>query len=130
MYRVSLAVCCYKQKKWLNRCLRSVASQTLDRREFEVIVINDGSIDDTAGIAQSYGEKIIYLEQDNAGQGAARNAGLDIATGDFIAFLDADDFWKPEFLERCTAFLEETPDAVAVNTGLIMGRIASFSTGH
>jgi glycosyltransferase involved in cell wall biosynthesis len=70
-------------------------------------------------VAQDYGNRITYLEQANAGQGAARNAGLKVATGEFVAFLDADDYWQPEFLERCIGFLQQHPEAVAVNTGLI-----------
>jgi glycosyltransferase involved in cell wall biosynthesis len=101
----------------LKQCLDSVLAQSLAAAE--VIVINDGSTDRTAEVAQSYGEQVVYLEQDNQGQGAARNAGLKIARGTYIAFLDADDYWLPGFLEATTAFLSEHDEAVAVNTGLI-----------
>jgi hypothetical protein len=85
----------------------------------EIIVINDGSTDGTADVARRYGDRIVFLEQENAGQGAARNAGLAVASGEYIAFLDADDYWQPEFLERCVDFLESHSEAVAVNTGLL-----------
>jgi glycosyltransferase involved in cell wall biosynthesis len=85
----------------------------------EVIVINDGSTDATAAVARSYGDRIVYLEQENLGQGAARNAGLAIAQGAYIAFLDADDYWKPEFLVACVEFLRTHAEAIAVSTGLI-----------
>ena len=98
-------------------CLDSVLAQTV--QAFEIIVVNDGSVDTTAEIVAGYGTRIIYLEQENAGQGAARNAGLHAAKGELIAFLDADDFWKPRFLEKCIAFLQEHPECVAVNTGLV-----------
>lgn len=98
-------------------CLDSILAQT--DPAFEIVVVNDGSVDETAEIAAGYGSKIIYLEQENAGQGSARNAGLQTAKGELIAFLDADDFWKPEFLEKCAAFLQEHPECAAVNTGLI-----------
>jgi glycosyltransferase involved in cell wall biosynthesis len=85
----------------------------------QTIVINDGSTDETERVAKSYGKEIIYLEQKNQGQGAARNAGLSVAAGSLVAFLDADDYWKPRFLERCAAFLRTHPETVAVTTGLI-----------
>lgn len=86
----------------------------------QIIVINDGSTDGTAAIARSYGDRINYIEQENLGQGAARNAGLAIANGEFVAFLDADDYWRPGFLERCIEFLGRYTEAVAVSTGLIV----------
>jgi hypothetical protein len=102
----------------LNACIESVLLQS--QPALETIVINDGSIDHTAQIAKSYGDKIIYIEQSNQGQGAARNAGLEKATGEFVAFLDADDYWKPGFLENCLVFLEEYPEAIAVSTAFIV----------
>ncbi len=114
---VSVIIPAYNTENSLNQCLESVFSQTFLPRE--VIVINDGSEDDTAKIAHEYGDRIVYLYQENSGQGAARNTGLTVATGDYIAFLDADDYWKPDFLKRCVEFLDKYPDAVAVNTGLI-----------
>jgi glycosyltransferase involved in cell wall biosynthesis len=66
-----------------------------------------------------YVDRIIYRKQKNQGQGSARNAGLQLAVGNYVAFLDADDYWKPTFLERCVAFLKAHPECVAVNTGLI-----------
>ncbi len=114
---VSVIIPAYNVESCLKRCLDSVFAQTVGPAQ--VIVINDGSTDRTAEVAQSYGEQVVYLEQDNQGQGAARNAGLRIATGEYIAFLDADDYWLPGFLEATTAFLSEHEEAMAVNTGLI-----------
>lgn len=91
----------------------------------EVIVINDGSTDDTETVARSYGDRIIYFEQENAGQGAARNAGLRVAKGRFVAFLDADDYWLPGFLKACVDFLVTHSEAVAVNTGFIIKKLGS-----
>ncbi len=102
----------------LSQTLDSALSQTL--RPAQIIVINDGSTDETCAVARAYGDRITYLEQENAGQGAARNRGLQVAAGKYVAFLDADDYWRPGFLEHCVYFLEQHPEAVAVNTGLII----------
>lgn len=112
---VSVIIPAYNCASSLGRCLDSVFSQ--DRKPLQVIVINDGSTDDTAEKAQIYEDKIIFLEQENQGQGAARNAGLKIATGEYVAFLDADDYWLPGMLSKCVDYLTEHKDAVAVSTG-------------
>ncbi len=112
---VSVIIPAYNVEDSLRRCIESAFSQTL--KPTEIIVINDGSTDGTAEIANSYGNHISYLEQENAGQGAARNSGLRIAKGNFIAFLDADDYWLPGFLEACVVFLNNHPNFAAVNTG-------------
>lgn len=117
---VSVIIPAYNSAASVCRTIDSALAQNL--KPHEVIVINDGSTDNTAEVAQSYGDKIIYIEQDNQGQGSARNAGLKVATGRFIAFLDADDYWLPGFLKRCVGFLEEHQEAVAVSTGIIVKR--------
>lgn len=114
---VSVIIPAYNVENSLKNCIDSVLYQSLPAAE--IFVINDGSTDDTAKIAQSYGNKIIYLEQPNQGQGAARNAGLEKATGDFIAFLDADDYWLPDFLKTCVDFLNTNLETVAVWTAWI-----------
>ena len=113
--RASVIVPCYNDAVSVRRCLDSVGCQTL--KPFEVIVVNDGSTDESAQIVQAHGGVTKYLEQDNQGAGAARNAGIAAATGDYIAFLDADDFWLEGFLERCVMWLESHPEAIAVSAG-------------
>lgn len=113
MSSVSVIIPACNAESCLSTAVDSVLSQSLTAHE--IIVVNDGSTDDTVGVARSYGDRIIYADQENLGQGAARNHGLRIATGDYIAFLDADDFWLPKFLEKSVAFLENNPDAIAVN---------------
>ncbi|MBM3883621.1 MAG: glycosyltransferase [Verrucomicrobia bacterium] len=115
---VSVIIPAYLAEHSLPATLDSVWAQTLPAHE--VIVINDGSPDRTADVVRRYGDRIIYIEQENAGQGAARNRGLERATGEFVAFLDADDYWRPEFLSRCVAFLRAHPETVAVSTGCIL----------
>lgn len=84
----------------MSRCLDSVLNNTY--RDLEVICINDGSTDKSADILRQYAEKderIIAINQENAGVSAARNVGLDMATGDFVAFVDSDDRVHPQYFE-------------------------------
>ncbi len=115
--KVTVIIPAYNVENSLRICLDSVLQQTWINKE--IIVINDGSSDRTKDIAESYAHHIRYLEQENSGQGAARNAGLRLASGSFIAFLDADDYWQPTFLERTLTFLQENPNLVAVLTSWI-----------
>lgn len=121
---VSVIVPAYNAEASLGRTLESALAQEL--APHQVIVIDDGSTDDTPEVARAFarrddcGGRITCLEQENQGQGAARNAGLAVATGRFIAFLDADDYWHPAFLKHCVQFLETHPEAIAVSTGIIV----------
>ena len=94
---VSVVIPAYNAGRYIDEALESVLGQT--HRRVEAIVVDDGSTDDTRARVQAYGDRVRYLGQTNAGVGAARNRGLAAATGDFIAFLDADDVWRPEKLE-------------------------------
>jgi glycosyltransferase involved in cell wall biosynthesis len=82
-----------------------------------VIVVDDGSEDDTASILASYGERVKAIRQANAGAGAARNAGMDAASGAFIAFLDADDVWLPGKLRQQLDVLRQRPRVGFVFSG-------------
>jgi glycosyltransferase involved in cell wall biosynthesis len=105
--RVSVLMPAYNAERYLPEALDSVLSQS--RQPFEVIVVDDGSSDGTANVARGYGERIRYEHQPNAGIGAARNRGVELARGDQLAFLDADDRWEPDKLERQLAVLEAEP---------------------
>ena len=93
---VSVVIPAYNAERFIDEALQSVLAQTHER--LEVIVVDDGSTDRTAARVQAYGERARYIRQSNAGVGAARNRGLAAATGDWVAFLDADDLWQPEKL--------------------------------
>lgn len=88
----------------------------------EVIVIDDGSTDNTRAVCERFGGAIRYIQQRNAGPGAARNAGIREASGDWIAFLDHDDQWHPTKLQRQCAAIDQNPDAILCYTGLMMCR--------
>ncbi len=103
---VSVIIPAYNVAQYIGEALASVIAQTFT--DFEVIVINDGS-SDTVEFEQAiepFRERIIYLEQENLGAGAARNNGLLLARGKFVAFLDADDIWLPGFLAEMVSFIE------------------------
>ncbi len=101
---VSVIIPCYNQGKFLRDALESVTQQTY--QDLEIIVVNDGSHDDTAEVAKSFGERVSYVYQENAGQGAARNTGASRAKGDLLQFLDSDDLLAPDHIElHVQAFL-------------------------
>lgn len=97
---VSVIIPAYKVAPFIRETLDSVFAQTFT--DFEAIVINDDSPDtpELEQALESYNGKIIYLKQPNRGAGAARNSGLRIARGEYVAFLDGDDVWLPEFLSE------------------------------
>ena len=117
--KISVIIPTYNTSKSLKICIDSVLNQSAKPKE--IFVINDGSTDDTSIVAKSYDKKITYIEQKNQGQGSARNQGLKKATGEYIAFLDSDDFWLPNFLKDCSIFLKTHKEAIAVWTaGVIL----------
>lgn len=98
---VSIIVPVYNVSTFLSGCLESILAQTFT--DYEVICIDDGSTDNSGEIADSYAAKdsrIKVVHQENKGLSGARNAGLDLAVGDYISFLDSDDYIHPQFLEK------------------------------
>ena len=92
----------------VRRAVDSVLAQSF--REWELVVVNDGSTDGTRGVLSSYGQAIRVIEQENRGMSAARNAGIRAARGSLVAFLDADDCWLPEKLARQVELLRSRPE--------------------
>ncbi len=107
---ISVIVPAYNAERWIVRCLDSILAQTL--QDFEIIVVNDGSTDSTAECLNRFNEnpRIHILTQANQGLSSARNAGLVIAKGWAVYFLDADDWLHPQCLEYCLAPLLRSPD--------------------
>jgi glycosyltransferase involved in cell wall biosynthesis len=95
---VSAVIPCYNYAHFLPSAIDSVLVQT--EGQYEIIVVDDGSTDNTRSVATGYGERVHYVYQANAGLSAARNTGIRFATQPFVTFLDADDLWHPEFLRR------------------------------
>ncbi|MFI5361857.1 MAG: glycosyltransferase family 2 protein [Elusimicrobiota bacterium] len=105
--RVSVVIPAYNVAPFIGEALESVFSQTF--ADYEVIVVNDGS-PDTQELESALAPRLSrlrYIKQANQGASAARNAGLKAARGEFVAFLDADDAWLPEYLKRQLKFLDE-----------------------
>lgn len=106
---VSVIIPTYNCGSYVAETIDSVLWQTHPRRE--VIIVDDGSTDDTPRVVERYGSAVTYIRQANAGVGAARNAGLGAASGDYVAFLDSDDVWLPEKLEIQLAVAARHPDS-------------------
>jgi len=115
--KVSVIIPSYNCAEFIAEAVESALSQSYGN--LEVIVVNDGSSDDTAEVLAAYRGRIIYLEQPNLGAAAARNAGIARATGELIAFLDADDVWLPTKLEQQLAAWQAYPEAVLVYTQMV-----------
>jgi glycosyltransferase involved in cell wall biosynthesis len=98
----------YNRARHLSAAIESVFSQSY--RNTEIIVVNDGSTDGTDQVCSSYGDKIRYVRQDNYGLGFARERALKLATGRIFAWLDDDDRWLPQKVERIVDFFEANPD--------------------
>lgn len=103
--KVSVVIPFYSHKEWLLESLESVFNQSY--KDFEVILVNDGSKEDITSILKKYEGDIYYFEQENKGPAAARNLGLLHATGEYIAFEDSDDIWLPTKLETQIKFMED-----------------------
>jgi len=105
---VAVIIPCYNAASYLARALNSVFAQTY--RDYCVYVIDDGSNDDTAAVLRSYAGRVVSLTQEHSGQAAARNHGIRLSDSPYIAFLDADDEWLPEKLERQVTIFREAPN--------------------
>ncbi len=115
---VSVVVPCYNAESFISETIQSVLAQTYS--SWELIIVDDGSRDDSAKIIQSFqDERIRYFYQENAGVSCARNTGIAQARGKYIAFLDADDLYLPENLEKKVNFLENHPGCVLVHSDVI-----------
>lgn len=105
---VSVVIPAFNAAWCIERAIESVLAQTF--RSFELIVVDDGSTDNTRGILDRYVSSLTVVSQPNGGMSSARNAGIRSARGRYLAFLDADDRWYPTKLERQVALLEQRPE--------------------
>lgn len=111
---VSVIIPAYQRREMLRECLGSVRKQSI--APSEIIVIDDGSKPELRGIVSETTPSALYLYQENKGVSAARNAGIREARGSLLAFLDSDDLWYPEKLERQVEFFKNHPDALICQT--------------
>jgi len=109
---VSVIIPTYNRRKTIERAVNSVLAQTW--KEIEVIVVDDGSTDQTDEILKGYGDRIRVIRQQNGGPSAARNTGIKAATGEIISFLDSDDAWLPLKTERQVKLLQRTESSRVV----------------
>jgi len=111
---VSVVIPTYNFGRYLPEAIESILQQTY--RDFEIIVIDDGSTDDTKNIIQKYLPSVRYVRQENGGPSKARNTGIMMSKGKYIAFLDADDIWLPTKLEKQIAHFQRNPECYFVFT--------------
>ena len=113
--KITVIVPVYNVENYLNKCLDSLINQTY--KNLEIIVINDGSIDNSGEICQEYAQKdnrIVYIEKENGGQSEARNMGLDRMTGSYVAFVDSDDWVELDYVEILYKKITEYQADIAV----------------
>ena len=118
-YKVTVIVPVYNVEEYLRSCLDSLVAQTIDHSQMEVLLINDGSTDNSLAICREY--EIIYgffkvFSQENAGVSSARNVGINNAKGKYIMFLDADDMFSADTVKSVTEVFDEYYDDVDVVT--------------
>ena len=105
---LSIIIPVYNSEKYLEGCLTSVVNQSL--KDFEIIGVNDGSTDNSLKILEKFAEqdsRIRIINQQNQGQGYARNAGLEAAAGDYVGFIDSDDYISPDFYEKLYKYKDD-----------------------
>ena len=118
MPETTVAIPAFNAGRTIGAALQSVFAQTY--RDYEVIVVDDGSTDDTASQVAEWGDRVTYVYQPNCGPAGARNEALRLARGRFIAFLDADDVWLPRKLERQVAYFARFPETGLLHTATLV----------
>jgi glycosyltransferase involved in cell wall biosynthesis len=106
--RVSVIIPSFNCARYVGRAIESVLNQTY--RDYEIVLVDDGSTDDTAETVNRYRGKVRYFHQPNSGVSSARNLALKVSSGAFVAYLDADDLWYPQKLDRQMQYLDAHPE--------------------
>ncbi len=112
---VSIVVPVYNVEKYLDRCLNSIVSQTY--RNLEILLVDDGSPDHCPALCEEWAKKdlrIRVIHKKNAGLGMARNTGMELATGDYLCFVDSDDYIAPDMVEKALAMAERTEAEIVI----------------
>ena len=114
---LSVIIPVYNAVPLLERCLNSIFTQTT-QYSYEVILVDDGSTDNSVEVIKARPERNIVLhQQSNAGPAAARNKGMELAKGRYVTFIDADDYWEDKYIEESVSFLDVHLECVAVTVG-------------
>ena len=121
--KVSVVIPTYNRAHLIAETIISALEQGLADKE--IIVVDDGSTDDTSEVVKAFQDQVIYIRQANSGPARARNTGIRMARGNYIAFLDSDDIWLPEKLELQYQALRQNP-----NQGLVFSDVMWFSNGQ
>ncbi len=114
--KISVVIPCYNCEKFVEKCINSILAQSYTN--LELIIVNDGSTDNTEDVVKKYldDERVKCLKQPNGGEAAARNAGIDVATGEMIGFVDSDDYIEKDmYLKLFNAMLETKSDMAIAN---------------
>lgn len=126
MYKISTIIPVYNSEKYLNKCIDSILNQSIGNNNIEIILVNDGSTDNSKEIIKKYinlYNNIIYIEQENLGAGSARNNGLKNAHGKYISFIDSDDWIETNMYELMyNRALSNEYDIVSCNYTTINGK--------
>ncbi len=121
---ISIIMPCYNGEAFIAEAIESIFKQSL--KDFELIVVDDGSTDSSCAMLEGYKDKIVLISQINQGVSAARNRGIKEAKGDYIAFLDCDDYWAPDFLQKMLNAMDDPKTAIAYcgwqNIGCVDGK--------
>lgn len=117
----SIVIPVYNKEKYISRTLKSILNQTFFN--FEIIIVDDGSTDNSIKILKNFDDKRIkVVSQENKGVSSARNLGVEHSKNNYIAFIDADDIWEPEFLENINNLILSFPNAGAYYTNYKVGK--------
>ena len=104
--RASVVIPSYNHGEFVGDAISSVLAQTYG--DYEILIVDDGSTDNTAEIVAQFGSRVRYIRQENQGLSSARNRGINVARGEFIGLLDADDMYEPTFLMSMIEALDDT----------------------
>jgi len=124
---ISVVIPVYNVERYLARCLDSVLAAA-EGRDVEVICVNDGSTDGSAAVLARYADRVKVIEKENGGLGSARNAGLDAMTGDYVMFVDSDDWIPCDAIDVFSSVARESGAALVVSTSVCKDRMPRSSS--
>ena len=132
---ISVVIPVYNAGDFIHTCLDPIIAQE-GNYKYEIILVDDGSTDNSVDVIQQYekseeliksGGRIVLMQQQNAGPSKARNRAIEAARGRYLAFIDADDYWKPEFFKRTVDFLDKHEKCIGVS---VLQQVDTVSGTH